>query len=276
VRHLANSAGAFVSGQSFNYDAYGNLLGSVTPQTSLFYTGEWHDSTAQQYYLRARYYNPANGRLNRMDPFAGNNRDPQSLHKYLYAHCNPVMNVDPSGMYSFGELVMVSLITACVFALVAGEVVRIKGGTQEQIEDAQWKWFWIGFFAGAIVYSGFWAYAVLTAPAALSGPTIQQLINDTPRIQHSFSRHWQDILNHFNELRPIAQQVLSKPQAVKEGAKLGSDTVTIYAAQVEVNGVMQWVSVAIYQTGHLVNRIATILIPTAEQLERAGIKPGSG
>jgi len=55
---------------------------------------------------------------------------------------------------------------------------------------------------------------------------------------------------------------------------MGRDTVTIYAAQVEVNGVMQWVGVAIFKTGHLVNRIATVLIPSAEQLERAGIKPG--
>ena len=65
--------------------------------TSLLYAGEQFDTDAQQYYLRARYYDQNTGRFNRMDPFAGNNRDPQSLHKYLYAHCNPVMIVDPSG-----------------------------------------------------------------------------------------------------------------------------------------------------------------------------------
>jgi len=49
------------------------------------------------YYLRARYYNPLNGRFNRIDPFSGNTQDPQSLHKYLYCHANPINATDPSG-----------------------------------------------------------------------------------------------------------------------------------------------------------------------------------
>lgn len=97
VRHLADNSGTIV--ESYNYDAYGKAHG-FTPtnaSTNLLYAGEWHDSTAQQYYLRTRWYNPTNGRFNRMDPFAGNNRDPQSLHKYLYVHCNPINNIDPTG-----------------------------------------------------------------------------------------------------------------------------------------------------------------------------------
>ncbi len=54
--------------------------------------------------LCTRYYNPSTGRFNRMDPFAGNTQDPQSLHKYAYAHANPVMGVDPSGLVSLSEL----------------------------------------------------------------------------------------------------------------------------------------------------------------------------
>jgi len=50
-----------------------------------------------QQYLRARFYDPASGTFNRLDPFAGNLADPQSLHKYLYAHANPVAFSDPSG-----------------------------------------------------------------------------------------------------------------------------------------------------------------------------------
>ena len=71
----------------------------LTPRTSILYSGEQTDASGLQY-LRARYYDPANGRFNRLDPFAGNNSDPQSLHKYLYAHGNPVMNVDPTGLFS--------------------------------------------------------------------------------------------------------------------------------------------------------------------------------
>jgi hypothetical protein len=51
-------------------------------------------------YLRARYYNPATGTFNRLDPFAGNMQDPQSLHKYLYVHGDPIQGVDPSGEMS--------------------------------------------------------------------------------------------------------------------------------------------------------------------------------
>ncbi|MHC5062140.1 MAG: RHS repeat-associated core domain-containing protein, partial [Planctomycetota bacterium] len=86
----------------YSYDGYGVMLGgNPTPSdsaaTSLLYAGEQFDENLSQYYLRARYYNQNNGRFNRIDPFAGNNRDPQSLHKYLYVHANPINNVDPSG-----------------------------------------------------------------------------------------------------------------------------------------------------------------------------------
>ncbi len=49
-------------------------------------------------YLRARYYDLSNGRFNRLDPFAGNMGDSQSLHKYAYVHGDPVQGIDPSGL----------------------------------------------------------------------------------------------------------------------------------------------------------------------------------
>ena len=106
VRHRADINGSgdlneYTSSQSieyntYQYDAYGN---SLIPQTTdgLGYAGEMWDNDAQHYYNRARWYNPSNGRFNRVDPFGGNNADPQSLHKYLYAHANPVNGIDPSG-----------------------------------------------------------------------------------------------------------------------------------------------------------------------------------
>lgn len=53
---------------------------------------------------RARYYNPANGIFNRMDPYAGNTHDPQSLHKYAYVHNNPINGIDPTGMFSLPSI----------------------------------------------------------------------------------------------------------------------------------------------------------------------------
>ena len=65
--------------------------------TNLLYAGEHFDTDSQNYYLRARWYDSLSGRFNRMDPFAGSPQDPQSLHKYLYVHNNPVNGIDPSG-----------------------------------------------------------------------------------------------------------------------------------------------------------------------------------
>ena len=72
--------------------------------TSMLYAGEQFDSHASMYYNRARYYNPANGTFNRVDPYSGNTSDPQSLHKYAYCHNNPIMGIDPTGMFSLAEL----------------------------------------------------------------------------------------------------------------------------------------------------------------------------
>jgi RHS repeat-associated protein len=107
VRQLTGLAG--LVNESYCYDGYGVLLqddseslpGTTPEQLSrLLYAGEYFDANAQMYYNRARWYNPLNGRFNRTDPFAGNMQDPQSLHKYLYCHANPINNIDPSGLFS--------------------------------------------------------------------------------------------------------------------------------------------------------------------------------
>jgi RHS repeat-associated protein len=103
VRQDADASGSVL--QPYHYDAYGNAEG-FTPDDGLYYTGEMFDADLGQYYLRARCYNPANGRFNRVDPFAGNHSDPQSLHKYLYCHANPVNYTDSLGLFTqkFGFL----------------------------------------------------------------------------------------------------------------------------------------------------------------------------
>jgi RHS repeat-associated protein len=108
---------------SFSYDGYGMMLGgnptAASPAaTNLLYTGEQYDANLQQYYLRARYYDPSNGRFNRLDPYSGNNADPQSLHKYLYCHANPVNGIDPTGEFLGGFVGMA--ITAMYSLMIRG------------------------------------------------------------------------------------------------------------------------------------------------------------
>ena len=99
-------------------------------QTSLLYTGEQYDGAADQYYLRARYYNPLNGIFNRVDPYAGNMQDPQSLHKYAYVHNNPVNGIDPTGRSFVGAAMAVGvwMIThKLLIASILSAAVVIRG-----------------------------------------------------------------------------------------------------------------------------------------------------
>jgi RHS repeat-associated protein len=98
--------------------------------TDMLYSGEQFDPNLQMQYLRARYYDQNNGRFNRLDPFSGNNYDLQSLHKYGYAHSEPVMNYDPTGKIKA---------TAAVFGMVAHLVIQAhyaleKGNFSEMLD----------------------------------------------------------------------------------------------------------------------------------------------
>jgi RHS repeat-associated protein/prepilin-type N-terminal cleavage/methylation domain-containing protein len=95
----------------------------------LLYTGEQFDTGLQQYYLRARYYNQCTGRFGQLDPFRGLNFDPQSLHKYAYAHDDPVNNIDPSGQFTLVELVIVIAIIGILAGLLGGAISAATGGS---------------------------------------------------------------------------------------------------------------------------------------------------
>jgi RHS repeat-associated protein len=100
VRALTNSSGAVTD--SYDFDAFGVLihssttLSSPTPNNYLF-AGEQFDPDLNLYYNRARYLNINTGRFWTMDTEEGQDRDPLSLHKYLYAEGDSVDNVDTSG-----------------------------------------------------------------------------------------------------------------------------------------------------------------------------------
>lgn len=123
----AGSGDPAITYNAHHYDAYGN---SLVPQSDdgLGYAGEMWDADVDHSYNRARYYNPSNGRWNRVDPYAGNNADPQSLHKYLYAHDNPVNMIDPSGME--GIIIQLSKlgIKKILFRVTIGALIGIGLG----------------------------------------------------------------------------------------------------------------------------------------------------
>jgi RHS repeat-associated protein len=139
--------------ESYDYDAYGVMLGSGANAadaagTKLLYSGEQYDTTLKQYYLRARYYDQSNGRFTQLDPFSGNNSDPQSLHKYTYCHNDPVNSIDPTG-----------------------RMVPI-GGICDVLNAIMWR---VTFFVaeyGPKIAAGVWAATKITALMFLSALTV--------------------------------------------------------------------------------------------------------
>ncbi len=103
VRMLANEEGTITD--TYTYDAFGNLINRTgdTRNDFLFY-GEQYDANTGFYYLRARYMNPSTGTFITMDAYQGSIFDPVSLHKYLYADANPIMNSDPTGYFTLSEM----------------------------------------------------------------------------------------------------------------------------------------------------------------------------
>jgi len=101
--------------QVFRFDAYGNAIAfnPALALTTLLYNSEQFDHLTGLTYLRARYYDPNTGRFNRLDPFAGNMRDPQSLHKLLFVDGDPINGIDPTGFFTqaFGYLAEAAITT---------------------------------------------------------------------------------------------------------------------------------------------------------------------
>jgi RHS repeat-associated protein len=90
---------------NYTYQAFGtleNTTGGI--ENKYLFAGEKFDESLDDYYLRQRYYDIRTGRFERRDSFDGGLTDPISLHRYSYAHANPVNNTDPTGYFSMSDL----------------------------------------------------------------------------------------------------------------------------------------------------------------------------
>ena len=78
---------------SYQYDVFGNIREQQENVENVFkYAGEQLDNETQQYYLRARFYNPVIARFTQEDIY----RD-DGLNLYVYVVNNPLLWIDPSG-----------------------------------------------------------------------------------------------------------------------------------------------------------------------------------
>ena len=91
ITHVTDEEGNLLN--RYEYDAWGNLTLQDEQVSNRFkYTGEQFDAITQQYYLRARFYNPSLARFMQEDTYRGD-----GLNLYAYCANNPVRYVDPSG-----------------------------------------------------------------------------------------------------------------------------------------------------------------------------------
>ena len=91
ITHVTDEEGNILN--RYEYDAWGNLTAEEEQVPNRFkYTEEQFDPITQQYYLRARFYNPALARFMQEDTYRGD-----GLNLYAYCANNPVRYVDPSG-----------------------------------------------------------------------------------------------------------------------------------------------------------------------------------
>ena len=101
----------------YTYDAFGNTIESEEQIPNRYqYTGQQLDPLTQQYYLRARFYNPAIARFTQEDEYHGD-----GLNLYAYCANNPVDYYDPSGYRK-----------RCIKGVIKRQVAKVKkAGYQE-------------------------------------------------------------------------------------------------------------------------------------------------
>jgi RHS repeat-associated protein len=124
VRQLIAGNGDITLAKS--YDPYGVVTSTDGDALSAYgYTGE--DQSNHLVYLRARYYNPAEGRFLSRDSWIGNFYRPISFNKWAYANGNPIYYTDPSGYDGIptGETI--------AYCLGIALVVTVDGPTLEAL-----------------------------------------------------------------------------------------------------------------------------------------------
>ena len=159
IRMLTDVEGAVTD--TYDYDSYGIATASTGLTVNSYrYCGEYQDETTGLYYLRARYYDSATGRFISADSYGGTISDPVSLHKYLYANANPIMNSDPTGNFTLVDVTAATAANSILLSAGASSIIggffalidALAGGCHDPIALCN-SYFWgasFGFVTGAV------------------------------------------------------------------------------------------------------------------------------
>jgi RHS repeat-associated protein len=123
----------------YRYDAFGNLLTPVTPNSSaggdFGYHGAWREFATGLYDMRARTYDPETGRFTTPDPVAPDPQQPETYNTYAFANSNPHLFSDPTGLFSVSEISVSSSIQSSLNSLRTAIIANAKKQAVEHIEE---------------------------------------------------------------------------------------------------------------------------------------------
>jgi len=118
---------------TYEYDAWGNILsssGKLAEINPLRYRGYYYDSETGFYYLQSRYYDPENHRFINADSYAStDSSDAIACNMFAYCGNNPVLNLDPTGEWSWKGFLAGIATVAVGVAAVALTVVTAGAAT---------------------------------------------------------------------------------------------------------------------------------------------------
>jgi RHS repeat-associated protein len=137
----------------YDYEAFGETINqSGTAQNGYLFAGEQFDTGLGDYYLRDRFYDAETGRFNRKDIYEGRLGEPLTLHDYLYTHNNPTNNIDPTGFFSLGEILVSFTLAANLTGIVSFAPSVVAGSRERENSDS------------VVIYAGTGTVAPLTWP----------------------------------------------------------------------------------------------------------------
>ncbi len=171
---LVSSTGTVV--KEYQYDAFGVEYTPDANDINYFrYCGQYFDTEIGTYYLRARYYDPTNGRFIQQDGWSYlNYNDPLSLNLYSYCSNNPIRYIDLSG--TTAKDILSGLISALDENLTDGFVKwvisKIKNINGDYLYESEYDYY-LGRVIGDAISVAIGAYmtatGIMTIISSISG-----------------------------------------------------------------------------------------------------------
>ena len=133
ITNILSDSGACVA--NYTYTDYGETSAGEDTEfaNEICYTGGVYDEKTGEYYLNARYYDPADGRFTTQDSYRGKNTDEGTWNLYAYCAGNPVNYTDLSGHKQKTFSKTITLLTCLTNR--GWCAVRITGYTTETYKD---------------------------------------------------------------------------------------------------------------------------------------------